>query len=163
MRLLGVPLVFVFACASTSTSSQPPSESLPVGYWDSKDAFAVADELIAECMKDPWVKALAGEKKSLKQVGIVMKTDQRIVNPDVIAKAFERALLNSGLVRLVGHDAPADYTLQTAFNTQGSKDKTGNAITAYQVSITVVGVADSEIKWMGTKTLRKIVEPAPRP
>lgn len=159
------------------------------GLWNDIDANQAASAMIDDCLKSPWGPDFqdehGGQKPVVKLMGIVKRTDDPSINTHFFAKQVERALLNSGRIRVVaafeqeavnvaerdrqathasdetakshGNEAGADFTLQTIVNSQNEADGAGHEVRAYLVNMELVNVETQEKVWIGEKQLRKVI------
>jgi len=73
------------------------------GNWNDTDAKLTSEKLISDCFSSAWVSDFQGEQKrkpAIRVHGIVNKTDEHI-DAQVFVKNIERAMVNSGKVKVV--------------------------------------------------------------
>ena len=136
------------------------------GYWSEADAQKVVATLMKQMLGQPWIgnfRQDEGRRPVIKLSGVLKKTDDRNINEKFFGKQLERALLNSGQVRVVaaagqeginvgerdrqsvhasdesakaqGDELGADFTLQTVINSQNDTDGRGRSLRAYLVNM----------------------------
>lgn len=86
------------------------------GYWNDRDARQVAESMIAQALRDPWVTEFqarnGGRRPVIKLRGVIKRTDDRNVNELYFTKQVERALLRSRRVRVVAADVQEDVNVR---------------------------------------------------
>ena len=104
--VLGAGLL-VAGCGGSSMQVQrlAADEAVDVsGKWNDTDSRMVSEEMIGDCLSNPWIEefmAGANGQRPVVVVGkVVNKTDEHI-QPEVFVKDLERAFLKSGRVRVV--------------------------------------------------------------
>jgi uncharacterized protein (TIGR02722 family) len=104
--VLGAGLLLA-GCGGSSMQVQrlAADESVDVsGKWNDTDSRLVSEEMIGDCLSNPWIEefmAGANGQRPVVVVGkVVNKTDEHI-QPEVFVKDLERAFLKSGRVRVV--------------------------------------------------------------
>jgi uncharacterized protein (TIGR02722 family) len=104
--VLGVGLLAA-GCGGSSMQVQrlAADEAVDVsGKWNDTDSRMVSEEMIGDCLSNPWIEefmAGANGQRPVVVVGkVVNKTDEHI-QPEVFVKDLERAFLKSGRVRVV--------------------------------------------------------------
>ena len=160
------------------------------GYWNEGDAQIIVTKMTDQMFKSPWAtdfKSEEGRKPVVKLRGVIKRTSDRNINDQFFAKQLERAMLNSGKVRVVagaGQDninvrertrqskhasddsastqqdeLGADFTLQTIINSQDDKEA-GQTVRAYLVNMELVSVRTNEKVWIGEERIVKYIEQA---
>ncbi len=104
--VLGAGLL-VAGCGGSSMQVQrlAADEAVDVsGKWNDTDSRMVSEEMIGDCLSNPWIEefmAGANGQRPVVVVGkVVNKTDEHI-QPEVFVKDLERSFLKSGRVRVV--------------------------------------------------------------
>lgn len=99
--------VLLAGCGGSSMQVQrlAADDSVDVsGKWNDTDSRLVSEEMIGDCLSNPWIEefmAGANGQRPVVVVGkVVNKTDEHI-QPEVFVKDLERAFLKSGRVRVV--------------------------------------------------------------
>ena len=182
-------LVVVGACSSMPRVTRTaPDEVVDVsGYWNDTDSRLVSEEMIEDSLTRPWVddwRAARGDRPMV-IVGPVRNRSSEHINTRTFTKDLERALVNSGRVRLVASseergalrderlDQLQNATLETAksmgreigadFMLIGGIDTIIDAagrttVRFYQVELELVQLETNEKSWIGQKKIKKIVE-----
>jgi hypothetical protein len=193
LALLASLLALAFACASPQTRVARTAAGDTAGgdlsgLWNDIDANQVAQAMIADCLTHPWAAdhrdTYGGQRPVVKLMGVRLRTDDPSINTEFFAKQLERALLNSGQVRVVaawgqegvnvaerdrqaafasdesaksqGNEVASDFTLQTIVNSQNESDGP-RSVRAYLVNMELVNVETNEKVWIGEKQLRKVI------
>lgn len=98
-------------CASSGSGNSTvtrvdPKTSPPIDYnyrFDDDDARQISQELIADCLRRPWIDSWMAEhagKRPMIFVGTVRNETQDYIDTKSVTKRFEEELLNSGRVRV---------------------------------------------------------------
>ena len=185
---LGIAL-FLTACAST-----PKVERIEVertvdisGRWNDADSRLVADEMIKDCLKRPFLERFKNDNNRISTVivGSIKNRSHEHINVQTFVKDLERALINSGQVQFVaskgergqireerldmaehasedtmkgpGEEVGADFMLIGAINT--IRDEAGGkAVMYYQVNLELIAMANNIKAWVGGKKIKKLIE-----
>ena len=185
---LGIAL-FLTACAST-----PKVERIEVertvdisGRWNDADSRLVADEMIKDCLKRPFMERFKNDNNRIPTVivGSIKNRSHEHINVQTFVKDLERALINSGQVQFVaskgergqireerldmaehasedtmkgpGEEVGADFMLIGAINT--IRDEAGGkAVMYYQVNLELIAMANNIKAWVGGKKIKKLIE-----
>lgn len=188
-----VGVTAILACSgSTRVTRTAPDSSEGAdlsGYWNDRDAQQVADTMIADCLDRPWIESFqtAQERRPvIKLMGVIKRTDDPNVRTSFFTKQIERALLNSGRVRVVasfgqdminvvergrqsvfageetakshGEELAPDFTVQTFVNSQNETDGDRRSVRAYLVTMEMVSVSTNEKVWIGEEQIRKVID-----
>jgi uncharacterized protein (TIGR02722 family) len=181
-------LLLLGGCASrpqvTRTSSD---EQIDVsGYWNDTDSQMVSSEMVADSLGRPWIdewRGATGEKPTV-IVGAVQNQSSEHINTRTFTKDLERALVNSGRVRLVassdersgmrseridqlrnatintaksmGKEIGADFMLIGGINTIIDA-AAGTKLRFYQVELELINLESNEKVWIGQKKIKKVV------
>ena len=188
IMFLGIAL-FLTACAST-----PKVERIEVertvdisGRWNDADSRLVADEMIKDCLKRPFMERFKNDNNRIPTVivGSIKNRSHEHINVQTFVKDLERALINSGQVQFVaskgergqireerldmaehasedtmkgpGEEVGADFMLIGAINT--IRDEAGGkAVMYYQVNLELIAMANNIKAWVGEKKIKKLIE-----
>ncbi len=158
------------------------------GRWNDTDSRLVAEEMVKDCLKRPWLNKF--DEKSKREpvliVGTVVNRSHEHINSHLFTKDLERSLLNSGLVRFVAsrqereeireerqsqqEGFTAEETIKAKgdetgadFMLQGSinsvKDEVkGKYVILYQVNLELIDLANNQKVWIGQKQIKKYVK-----
>jgi len=91
-------------CSTKVENVDPTTEGYITGRWNDSDARAVADELIPQCLGEPWIHEFYGQHGEARPrvvIGDIENNTNEHINKDVFMNQLERALINSGAVRFV--------------------------------------------------------------
>jgi uncharacterized protein (TIGR02722 family) len=194
MRILSLSLTALFVltlsgCITTHKVERvSTNEAIDLsGRWNDTDSRLVAEDLVNQILSAPWLenhlKQSNGEKPVL-VVGIVYNKSHEHIEPETFIKDIERALINSGKVRLVqagekreelrqeragqqefateatakkwGMELGADYMLSGDMNSIVDEYRR-EKVTYYQVDMTLSHLETNEQIWMGTKKIKKYI------
>jgi penicillin-binding protein activator len=127
--------LFPLACAHTVKRVEASTQSDLSGNWNDTDARLTSQALIQDCFSAAWLSDFSDTKKRKPAVrvrGIVNKTDEHI-DAQVFIKNIERAMINSGKVRVLAQEGEE----------QGSmRREQGEATSGAQSDSTPVSVAN---------------------
>lgn len=187
---LGLGLLIALSGCGPSTRVQRVDERSIIdlsGQWNDTDSKMVADEMIVQCLEDPWRDHFYAQTGRLPVVivGTVFnKTDEHI-DANIFINDLERELMNRSAVRFVSAGALRDELraerqgqqefasaetrkrlreeLGADFMLQGTigkiVDVEGNKkVNFYQVNLTLVDLETTEKIWVGQKEIKKLVE-----
>ena len=187
---LGLGVLIAFSGCAPSTKVQRMDERSIIdlsGQWNDTDSQMVADEMIVQCLEDPWRDHFYAQTGKLPVVivGTVFnKTDEHI-DANIFINDLERELMNRSTVRFVSAGAMRDELraerqgqqdfasaatrkrlreeLGADFMLQGTigkiVDMEGNKkVNFYQVDLTLVDLETTEKMWVGQKKIKKLVE-----
>jgi len=171
-------------CASrTVVTRVDPSEQIDLsGQWNDSDSRMVSDEMIADCLKQPWRERfgktptiIAGSIRNLSlehiPVGTFVKDIERaLVNSgdaQVVASAAERGELREEkadqrinaspeTLKQMGREVGADFMLIGEINQIVDKEK-GDEVRFYQVDLSLVNIETNVKAWIGQKKIKKFV------
>ena len=182
-------LVVFSGCAPSARVQRIDDRSIVdlSGQWNDTDSQMVADDMIVQCLDDPWSNHFYAQtgKRPVVIVGTVFnKTDEHI-DANIFISDLERELMNRSTVRFVSAGAmrdelraerqgQQDYAsaatrkrlreeLGADFILQGTigkiVDAEGNKkVNFYQVDLTLVDLETTENIWIGQKKIKKLVE-----
>ncbi|MDD3536172.1 MAG: penicillin-binding protein activator LpoB [Candidatus Cloacimonetes bacterium] len=157
------------------------------GKWNDTDSRLVAEEMIRDMLSRPWMNNFTQTKGKppVVIIGALKNLSSEHIQMQVFATDMARELINSGLVRFVAsredrdevrlerteqqyhaseetakkmaQEVGADYMLQASVKTIMDKvDRTSAKF--YQVDMQLINVESSEIVWIGSKEIKKIVQ-----
>lgn len=186
-----VPVLFLIVaagCATKVTRVEPGKVTDLSGGWNDTDARIVAEEMIKDCLANPWVDEFVrgNGRAPVVIVGAVKNRTFEHIDPGVFIADMERALTNSGKVTFVASrddraevrseraDQQAGNTkaatispkgLETGadFMVQGNiesiKDEVkGKYAVFYQVTLELVDLKTNQKRWIGQQETKKVVE-----
>lgn len=190
MRALiaGLALAGLVAGCSSVDRVDPRTVTDLSGNWNDTDSRLVAEEMITDCLRRPWLgafKAAHGGASPVVIVGTVKNRTAEHIPVATFTKDMEKELLNSGLVRFVAakgerdevRDEREDQQMNSAaesmkrmrqetgadFMIIGSIDqlvdeKGGTKAKATQVNLELVNMESNEKVWIGSKDLKTMVK-----
>lgn len=158
------------------------------GRWNSTDShntgIAIADQVLSE----PWLSNYTvahGQKKPVLICGTIQNKSHEHIDAETFRKDIERALVNSGRVRLVqdaqkrgeireerveqqqfsttetqkklAAETGADFILQGSINSIVDENKK-QRVTYYQINLTLTEVESNEVVWIGEKKITKLID-----
>ncbi|MFH2055917.1 MAG: penicillin-binding protein activator LpoB [bacterium] len=184
--VLMIGLLSLAGCSSSRQVERldPAGTTDLSGKWNETDARLVAEEMIDDCIKRPWLTnfvAAAGEMPVVTVGNIRNKTSEHI-DTEIFTTDFERELLNSGKVRFVAapeerndvreermdqdywassetrkqlrEEIGADFILLGSVKTITDQIE-GKSTIFYQTDLELINVETSEKVWIGTKKIKK--------
>ena len=156
------------------------------GYWNENDIKMVCEELISGCIASPRVSAFkaANGRDPVAIVGKISNKSSEHINTAMVAKRFQTAIINSGVMEFVadseqrlelrsekvdqaenayetaksiGNELAADFMLQgTVYSHVDEEGK--EAVRTYQVDAQLIDIESNKILWQGEKTLSKYIK-----
>ena len=157
------------------------------GRWNDTDSRLVAEEMVSDMLLRPW---FAEFEKGMGRrpviiVGLIQNKSHEHIATDTYIKDMEKALLNSGKVRLVqaaesreelrkeradqnefstkataaewGKELGADFILQGLMNSIVDSN-TKQKVVFYQTDLELTNLETNEKVWIGDKKIKKVVE-----
>jgi uncharacterized protein (TIGR02722 family) len=182
--------VFSFASCSSSKTVTRVSSDTQIdlsGRWNDTDAQLVAEAMISDVMKRPWISDFTGEngRKPVVIIGEVRNRSSEHIETLVFTKSLEKELINSGKVKFVASDAERAGVRDELLNQQleaspetmkrlgqatGADFYMGGIITSvtdkvegqmvvfYKVNLELISIETSEKVWIGDKEIKKFIE-----
>ncbi len=186
--LIGCALVAAVAfgsgCASRKVVSRvDPGEQIDLsGNWNDSDSKMVSDEMIADCLRQPWRERFGKTPTII--AGSIRNLTHEHIPEGAFLKDIERAMVNSGDVQVVasavergeirdekadqrvnaspeslkemGRELGADFMLIGEIN-QINDRESGDEVKYYQVDLTLVNIETNVKAWIGQKKIKKFV------
>jgi hypothetical protein len=138
----------------------------PASAWVMADSAAVADELVGEMLKRPWVSEFKERTGRVPKValGAISDRSRGAVDLEVHRRELARALAAGGVVQVLGEPQGADFVLKGAVGSNDGVD--GDVpVKRYQID---VALADAKTGDVATPTLSiekqkddRVAPPAP--
>jgi uncharacterized protein (TIGR02722 family) len=157
------------------------------GRWNDTDSQLVSKEMMEDVLEKPWIDNFyrTQNKAPAVIVGEVRNLSHEHLNVNAFLNDVERALINSGRVRVVasrvereeireerkdqdihaaeesrkamGRELGADFMLKGTINS--IIDQEGKeSVKFYQVDLTLISLADNRKVWVGQKKIKKFVD-----
>lgn len=166
----------------------PNSQTDISGSWNDTDSRMVAEAMIGDVLKAPWIlqhAQKAGGKKPRLIIGTLRNHTTEHINVGTFLNDLERAIVNSGKATFVAgrderaevRDERADQAIYASEDTRKEPGKEkgadymlkgdinsivdaagGIAAVFYQVNLTLIDLETTEKVWMGEKKIKKVVE-----
>ena len=183
-------LALLVACGGrTVTRTDTDTTTDLSGRWNDTDARMVADSMVAQCLDGNWLlqhgRSDERGEKPVVVVGSVINRSSEHISTDVFMNEIERALLESGLVRIsagrgedpevraerydqqrfaspataaeFGQEVGADYVMMGSVDSITDEEGETRAV-YYQVSLELIDVESALKEWMGSLEIKKIIE-----
>ncbi len=188
--LFAALLVTITGCASSpKVERQEVDTTIDLsGRWNDTDSRLVSEEMIADCLRRPWVeKYMAGNggRTPTVIVGQIKNRSHEHINVQTFVKDLERALINSGRVQFVASRGEregireervdmarnaSDETMKEPGQEIGAdymligvintiRDDIGSkAVMYYQVDLELIDMANNLKVWIGDKKIKKLIK-----
>ena len=180
--LLG--LAILAACGKKVRRIDPEETTDLSGYWNDTDSRIVSDDMIVDCLSHPWIQehAIEYDAKPVVIVGSVRNRSTEHIATGTFVRDLERALVNSGQVRVVANplereelrdereeqqdwareetrkqlraETGADYMLNGVIDTIIDKEG-GTEVKFYQIDLYLTGIENNERVWIGQSKIKK--------
>jgi uncharacterized protein (TIGR02722 family) len=180
---------FLAGCASTPRVKRMDVDKIVdiSGRWNDADSRLVAEEMIRDCLKQPFLERFKNNNNSIPTiiVGLIKNRSHEHINVQTFVKDLERALINSGKVQFTaskgergqireerldmarhasedtmkspGEEVGADFMLIGVINT--IRDEAGGkAVMYYQVNLELIAMANNIKVWVGEKKIKKLIK-----
>ena len=186
--LLGLS-VFIAGCARVSVKRMETDKIVDVsGSWNDTDSRLVAEEMISDCLKRPWLNKFneTNNADPVIIVGTIINRSHEHINSRLFTKNLEKSLLNSGLIKFVASRTEREeireerdsqqegYTQRETVTSKGNetgadymlegsinsvKDEIkGNYVILYQVNLELIDLGTNQKVWIGQKEIKKQVK-----
>ena len=180
--LLG--LAVLSACGKKVRRIDPEETTDLSGYWNDTDSRIVSDDMIADCLSHPLIQehAIEYDAKPVVIVGSVRNRSTEHIATGTFLRDLERALVNSGQVRVVANplereelrderqeqqdwareetrkqlraETGADYMLNGVIDTIIDKEG-GTEVKFYQIDLYLTSIESNERVWIGQSKIKK--------
>jgi uncharacterized protein (TIGR02722 family) len=183
-----LPLALLTGCATTKVERLDSDSVTDLsGNWNDTDSRLVAEEMITDALKRPWLTDFSAANKGAKPVVIVgaigNRSDEHI-DTTTFTKNLERELTNSGRVRFVASAAERNEvrgeredqqanssaaSMKRMRNETGADymlkgvitsildQKGGEKVKYYQINLELIHMESNEKAWIGEKQIKKKV------
>jgi len=157
------------------------------GRWNETDSRLVAEEMVSDMLMKPWLEEFEKgmDRRPVVIVGLVKNKSHEHIATDTYIKDIEKAILNSGKVRLVGNaeqreELRKERADQNEFATKETAAKWGKELGAdfmlqglvnsivdsnnkqkvvfYQTDLELTNLETNEKVWIGDKKIKKVIE-----
>lgn len=185
---IGLIFGIVTGCGGKTVKRTEVKKTIDLsGRWNDTDSRFVAEEMINDCLKRPWLDKFYEEKRKepVVIVGTVVNRSHEHINSEVFSKDLEKSLLNSGKVKFVASREereevreerssqqvgltaketvkPIGFETGADFMLKGSinsiKDEVkGKYVILYQVNLELIDLITNQKVWIGEKEIKKLV------
>jgi hypothetical protein len=176
-------------CASTPRVQRVDSRTVIdlSGKWNDTDSRLVSDEMIRDCLNDPWLTRHmtgSGSKRPVVIVGVMRNKSTEHIAVMTFIKDIERAFIRSGQVKVVASATEREElrsekddqrvfsdvaTIKQMGKEHGAdymmsgeintiQDQVGGEkVMFYQVDLTLTNIETNEKVWMGDKKIKKLI------
>jgi len=191
--LSALAAAFIFAsCATPSRTVSRVSSDTQIdlsGRWNDTDAQMVAEAMVTDVLKRPWLTDFnkAGKKKPVVIVGVIRNRSSEHIDTDMFTKSIERELINSGKVSFVASDKERESLRKERMDQQGEANPDtikrlgmetgadfmmqgiitsttdaveGKKAVSYKTDLELISIETNEKVWIGTKQIKKVIEQA---
>jgi uncharacterized protein (TIGR02722 family) len=173
-------------CGTKVTRIDPNATTDLSGRWNDTDSRLVAEEMINECLSQPWYGRYQGRAATPRViVGEVRNMSHEHISVETFVNDMQRTLINSGkvefvaskqervqlreekadqmggnaseaTVKMAGNEAGADIMLYGSINTIADQEGNKQAM-YYQIDLQLVEIESNRKLWIGTKKIKKII------
>lgn len=176
-------------CASTPRVQRVDPQAVIdlSGKWNDTDSRLVSDEMIRDCLNDPWLirhMTGSGSKRPVVIVGVMRNKSTEHIAVMTFIKDIERAFIRSGQVKVVASATEREElrsekgdqrvfsdaaTIKQMGKEHGAdymlsgeintiQDQSGGEkVMFYQVDLTLTNIETNEKVWMGDKKIKKLI------
>jgi uncharacterized protein (TIGR02722 family) len=160
------------------------------GRWNDADSRMVSEEMIKDCLDNPWLERFSeehGGKAPTVIVGRIANRSHEHINVQTFVKDLERALINSGRVQFVASKGErlgvreerldmAKHASEETMKGPGEeigadfmligtintiRDEAGDrAVMFYQTNLELINMANNLKAWVGEKKIKKLIKRA---
>ena len=187
--IIGISALLM-GCSSTPKVSRVDTDTTidVSGRWNDADSRMVSDEMIQDCLDNPWLENFRNSNRGKTPtviVGMVRNKSHEHINVETFIKDLERALINSGRVQFVAskgerggiRDERLDMAKHSSDDTMkgpgeevgadfmliGSintiRDEAGGtAVMYYQTDLELINMANNVKAWIGQKKIKKVIK-----
>jgi len=156
------------------------------GKWNDTDSRLVAEEMLKDCLSEPWLQDYVAQKKTpTVVVGDIRNMSHEHISTETFINDIERALVNSGKVDFVankaerdelrgevadqaanasvetrqaaGEESGADLMLLGSINSTVDQEG-GKSVVFYQINLELVNLTTHRKLWIGDKKIKKFIE-----
>jgi penicillin-binding protein activator len=177
------------AACGTSVTRMDAGEVKDIsGKWNDTDSRLVAEEMIKDCLAQPWLgkaKSKLKGKEPVVIVGTVRNQSHEHINTETFVENLQRYLINSGAVEFVAskgergevreerldQDSNAAEETRKAHGQETGADyvlsgvintiedsEKGKSVMYYQTNLKLLNIQTNQIAWNGEKKIKKFVK-----
>lgn len=178
-----------FSCKNTKQVTRVQEDAVIdlSGRWNDTDSRLVSQEMVSDMLARPWLEEFekGTGRRPVVIVGLVSNKSHEHIATDTYIKDIEKAILNSGKVRLVqageareelrkeradqnefssaataakwGKELGADFMLQGLVSSIVDSNSKQKLV-YYQTDLELVNLETNEKVWIGDKKIKKVVE-----
>ena len=189
--LFAAALAPVFAgCAGTQVQRLDVNAVKDIsGRWNDTDSRLVAEEMVKDCLSQPWLAKAASAKGKAPTVivGTVRNQSSEHIATDTFIEDLQRTLINSGQVEFTaskaergevrderldqdtnasedtrkehGQELGADFMLSGVISSITDREG-GQEVVFYQTNLKLLNTKTNHIAWNGQKKIKKFVKRA---
>ena len=182
--------LFAQGCSRKVVKRVDTTETIDLsGRWNDTDSRLVSEEMIRDCLNHPWIQEFVAQegRAPVVIVGAVRNRTFEHISTETFIKDLERALVNSGEVRVVANplerqevreeredqqeyatpetrkklaaETGADYMLTGSI--ESIVDQEGNQkVVFYQVNLELIDLETNVKSWIGQKKIKKLIKRA---
>lgn len=185
---IAIALVFLAGCGGKKVTRVDTDTTIDLsGKWNDADSRMVAEEMIQDCLSNPWYDRYKHGSSAVPRVivGAVRNRSHEHINTETFIKDIERVLINSGRVEFVASKSEriqlreekadqmagnaSDETMKMAGEEAGADlmlygsintiaDVEGNKkVMYYQTDLELVEIESNRKLWIGTKKIKKYI------
>jgi uncharacterized protein (TIGR02722 family) len=187
--IMGI-LTLLIGCSSTPKVSRVDVDTTidVSGRWNDADSRMVSEEMIRDCLENPWLEKFRKDHRAMSPtviVGMVRNKSHEHINVQTFIKDLERALINSGKVQFVASkgerggireerldmaEHASDETMKGPGEEIGAdfmligtintiRDEAGGtAVMYYQTDLELINMANNVKAWIGQKKIKKVIK-----
>jgi len=191
LLVLGI-VVLLQGCATTpKVERKAVDTTIDVsGRWNDADSRMVSEEMIKDCLDNPWLERFSeehGGKAPTVIVGRIANRSHEHINVQTFVKDLERALINSGRVQFVASKGErlgireerldmAKHASEGTMKGPGEEigadfmligsintirdEAGGKAVMFYQTNLELINMANNLKAWVGEKKIKKLIKRA---
>lgn len=190
LLLVAALAISLISCGSTKVARYESGADVKdlSGYWNENDIKLVCEELISSCVVSPRVAGFkaANGRDPIAIVGKISNKSSEHIDTAMVAKRFQTAILNSGVMEFVadseqrqdlrsekndqaenayetaksiGNETAADFMLLGTVHSH--VDQEGReSVRTYQVDAQLIDIETNKLLWQGEKTISKYIKKA---
>jgi uncharacterized protein (TIGR02722 family) len=191
LLVLGVVLLFQGCATTPKVERKAVDTTIDVsGRWNDADSRMVSEEMIKDCLDNPWLERFSAEhggKAPTVIVGRIANRSHEHINVQTFVKDLERALINSGRIQFVASKGErlgvreerldmAKHASEETMKGPGEEigadfmligsintirdEAGGRAVMFYQTNLELINMANNLKAWVGEKKIKKLIKRA---